>query len=357
MTRVPGVPTSATAGHTTMNHTVQCPQCGIVLNVPASAAGRRLKCPQCATKFAAPALGPDESAFAEPGPMSSLFPSSGEGSSGSVELPAARNRGGSGTFELPTSPGPLRDSFDLASLSDDQPRKPARAAAPPAPAPAADAMALFQDEPRSNRKLVGAEARAKARRCPTCSTVVPAGMSLCGTCGLDLDTGQRIAPLEVFEEDLPAPVYHQAPPIGLVFVGTLCLTGFLILAVASLVAWSKGLDGAQYLLVIWLFGGYSTVQFLRRKAIRPFFVALSLAVAVGSVYLIALPVYYANMPTEAPAVDPTQIPGVEDPDAPDLKPIVVDMTKISWGVISMLGYAGLMLYLNSPGLRRQFDRK
>ena len=361
MTRVPGPLTSASLGHTAMSHTIQCPQCGVVLNVPESAAGRRLKCPQCATKFAAPPLDPGASAMAEPSPMSSLFPTTG-GSSGSIELPTSRNRGASsGSVELPTSPGPLRDTLDLPLLSDPAPKRPAKAPSTPAPAPApaatADVMALFQDEPKGARRLKGAEARAQTRRCPTCSTVVPAGMSLCATCGLDLDTGQRIAPLEVFDEDLPTPLYHQAPPIGLVFIGTLCATGFLILSLASLVAWSKGMDGAQYLLVIWLFGIYATVQFLRRKALRPIFIALSLAVGVGAIYLIALPVYYANMPTAAPPIDSDQIHVIVDPDAPDLKPIVVDMTKISWGVISMLSYAGIVLYLNSPSLRRQFNRK
>ncbi len=370
MARVPGTSTSATLGHKVMSHTIQCPQCGIVLNVPDSAAGRRLKCPQCATKFDAPALDPGRSAVAEPGPMSSLYPSSGLGSSGSVESPTARGPS-SGSVELPTSPASLRDTFDLPFLSDPEPKrapapkapapapvpaKPAPAKPAPAPEPVADVMALFQDEPKSARKPKGAEARANARRCPTCSSVVLAGMSLCETCGLDLDTGRRVAPLEVFEEELPPPAFRQAPPIGLIFVGTLCATGFAILSIASLVAWSKGMDGAQYLLVIWLFGIYATVQFLRRKAIRPIFIALSLAVGVGAVYLIALPVYYANMPTAAGPVDPEPIPGVIDPEAPDVKPIVVDLTKLSWGVISMLGYAGIVLYLNTPGLRRQFHR-
>ncbi len=367
MSRAPGSPTSATLGPHTMSHTVQCPQCGVVLNVPASAAGRRLRCPQCSTKFAAPSIGPDGSIVGEPGPSSSLFPSSIGESSGTVELPTARNRGGSsGSVELPTSPAPLHDTLDLALLSDPEPKRPAKAPATPAkgpstpapaPAAAADAMALFRDEPKSARRPKGAEARAQARRCPTCSSVVPVGMSLCGTCGLDLDTGQRVETLEVFEEDLPPSAYRQAPPIGLIFVGTLCATGFLILSIASLVAWGKGMDGAQYLLVIWLFGIYATVQFLRRKAIRPIFIALSLAVAVGAVYLIALPVYYANMPTDAPALDPGNAPVNSDPDAPDLRPIVVDMNKISWGVASMLGYAGIVFYLNTPGLRRQFNRK
>ena len=36
-----------------MRRTIQCPQCGVVLNLPEDAEGKRLKCPKCANKFAA----------------------------------------------------------------------------------------------------------------------------------------------------------------------------------------------------------------------------------------------------------------------------------------------------------------
>ena len=285
------------------------------------------------------------------------MPSRHPGSSGSLELPT-RHPGSSGSVELPTSPGPLRDTFDLPLLADD----PAPASKPRAsgvtPAPTADALGLFQDEPKTARKLKGAEARAHARRCPSCGGVVGVGMSLCNTCGLDLDTGQRIAPLEVFEDEMPAVYHAPMPSLGVLFVGSLCGVGFLLLSVASVVAWSKGREGAQFLLVVWLFGIYGAVQFLRRKSVRPLFIALSLAVGIGAVALIALPIYDANVTTGAAPIVTDGFPDAQDPDAPHIRPLTeqIDMNKISYGIFSLLAFAGLAVYLNTPGVRREFKR-
>jgi hypothetical protein len=258
--------------------------------------------------------------------------------------------------ELPTSPAPLRDTFDLPLLSDDAPAS-APAKAPAKAAPAADVMALFQDEPKTARKPKGAEARARARRCPGCGGVVGVGMSLCNTCGLDLDTGQRVV-VDILEDEMPEPYRPPSPSMGVIFVGSLCAVGFLLLSAASVVAWAKGQEGAQFLLIVWLFGIYGTVQFLRRKTMRPLFVGLSLAVGIGVVYLIALPIYDANMPTSAaPVIDNAPVTPV-DPDAPQIRPITeqIDMNKISWGIFSLLAYAGLAVYLNSPAMRREFRK-
>jgi len=368
MARVPGIPTSASPAPTSMTRTIQCPECGVVLNVPEAAAGRRLKCPHCAAKFTAPANDPGGSALAGIGPASSLFPTGhGPGSSGGVEL-SNRMEASSGTveiplpkggldFDLPTSPGPLRDTFDLPLLADDPPARPSPAARPgPKAAPVvADALALFQDEPKSARRLKGAEARAHPRRCTTCSNVVPAGMSLCSRCGLDLDTGQRITPIDIAEEaGIPESYRPDTPPIGLLFVGSLSAIGFLLLSVASLVAWQKGMDGVQFLFMIWVFGIYGAVQFLRRKSIRLLFVALSLAAGIGAVSLIAMPIYQANLPSEAIPSNPDPV----DPDAPDVRPLTdnLNLNAITWGIASLLGYATLAVYLNSPGLRKQFRK-
>jgi ribosomal protein L37AE/L43A len=340
--------TSASLGLKTMLRTIQCPGCGVVLNVPESAAGRRLKCPHCTHKFAAPA---DLAAGSSP------TPARGPGSSGSLNLPTSLG-GASGTFELPISPGPLRDTLDLPLLSDDPPRSVPRKGPPASGPTTADALALFQDEPKTARKPRGAEARATTRRCPSCGGVVGVGMSLCNTCGLDLDTGQRVAPMEVFEDDMPAMTRPAVPSIGVVFVGSLCATGNLLLAVASLVAWKNGQEGAEFLLIVWLFGIFGSVQFLRRKTIRPLFISLSLAVGIGVVYLIALPIYNANITTgAAPIVENGPGPG-EDPDGSRIRPITeqLDMNKISWGVFSLLAYAGLAVYLNSPAMHRDFKR-
>ena len=335
------------------------------VDVPEEAAGRKLKCPKCATKFLAPRFGPGDSAIADSA-ASSVFPtrkgppSSGDfdripraGSSGSVELPTLtgpKRPPSFGDFDLPTtSSAPLRETFDLPLLGEDLPVKgPARAAA----AAPADALALFQDEPKSNRKVTGAEARAKTRRCPSCGGVVGVGMSLCNTCGLDLDTGQRVAPLDVFDDDMPAVQRAESPPLGVLFIGSLSILTNVLLAIISLVAARSQGTGMLCLMVIWLFGIYASVQFLRRKSIRPLFLALGLGAGIGVVYLIALPIWDANV---GPGVESrvdflTPTPDPADPDAPQVRNLAdqLDMRKITWGIAMLLSYAALSVYLNSP---------
>ncbi len=383
MNRVPGDSKAASVGQTTMTCTIQCPECGVVLNVPENAAGRKLKCPKCATKFAAPGrVGPDDSVIAESPshssrPDSTMFPTrknpKSQGStdlptrrpsSGSIDLPvSSTGKGSSGSIDLPLSSGPLRETFDLPlfnddlpSLVEDSPKVPPTSKKAPA-----DAMALFQDEPKP-RKLTGAEARSKPRRCPSCGGVVGIGMSLCNTCGLDLDTGQRITPLEVFEDDMPTIGRSETPPLGVMFVGSISALANILLTVVSLVAWLKG-EGIGFLclLIIWVFGLYASVQFLRLKSIRPLFLALGLAVGVGVVYLIALPIWAVNVEAEAVVTDPGIAPPPVVPDDPDAPPVhniaeQLDTTKIFWGVAAMLAYAGISIYLNTPGIKREFAK-
>lgn len=377
MARAPGNHQAGSLGQKTMAHTIQCPECGVVLNVPDSAAGRKLKCPKCATKFAAPKLGPAESAIAEASASSTIYPtrkgppSSGDldlppraGSSGSIELPTSTPRKGArmSDFDLPVSSAPLRETFDLPLLGEDLPpvKNPSKAASPGP----ADAMALFQDEPKA-KKVTGAEARAKARRCPSCGGVVGVGMSLCNTCGLDLDTGQRIAPLDVFEDEIPAPPRSEMPALGLLFVGTVSILINAMLAVASLIASRTQGSGMLCLMIVWSFGIYASVQFLRRKAIRPLFLALGLGAAIGVVYLIVLPIWDANvgMDVVAPNSEVPEKPAdPTDPDTPVVPNLAEQlqrsgaMTRITWGIIMLLAYAALSVYLNSPPIKREFTR-
>ncbi len=356
MTRMTEDGMPASVGQKTKQRTVRCPRCSIELNLPESALGRRLKCPQCDTKFTAPTA--DSPSNFEEG--SSLYlPVRETSSSGSLELPSF---GGSGDIELPSSSAPLRETFDLPLLSEHSAparSKPSPKTVAPAAGDVGDAMALFKDEPKSNRKPKGAEARAQARRCSSCSSIVPAGMSLCSRCGLDLDTGQRIEPLDVFDDEAPVAYRAPAPPMGVMIVGSVCAFGFLLLSMVSLIQWNGGIQGAQFLLVIWMFGLYGAVQFLRRKSIRPMFLALSLAVGVGSIYLIALPIYYANMPPEVVVSDPTPMSNpVDNLDGPQIRPITenLNLNRITLGIGSLLAYSALGIYLNSPGLRRHFKR-
>jgi hypothetical protein len=393
-----------------MPHTIQCPECGVVLNVPDTAAGKKLKCPKCATMFRAPsrpgdsaiAGSPDSSSLTSRNPASSgslILPSpsreagsgshptqpsrssgtgshptqptrsSGTGShptqptrsasSGSHKTPAPRPESGGG-IELPSSPVPFRETFDLPMLDDLGPTT--APAAKPAKVPtAADAMALFQDEPKANRRpKTGAEARAKARRCPTCGGVVPVGMSLCGTCGLDLDTGRREVPLEVFDEEMPETIGDPMPGMGVMLVGGVTAMTSILLTFVTIFGWSQGLEGAPFLLIVCLFGVYASVQFLRRKSARLLFVAITLGAAIAAVGLIALPIYYAN--TAATEPETTELVNQPTPDGDD-GPVIhsitekLDTSKILWGVFTLLGYAGVSIYLASPAMRREFAKK
>ena len=236
------------------------------------------------------------------------------------------------------------------SLSDEISPAPGKSASKANVAAVGDAAALFRDEPKSSRKLQGAEARAQARRCSSCSSIVPAGMSLCSRCGLDLDTGQRIEPIDIYEDEAPVIHRSETPPIGVMVVGSFCSFGFLLLSMISLVQWGRGAQGSQFLLVIWLFGLFGGIQFLRLKSVRPIFLALSLAVMVGAVYLIAMPIFYANMPPEvAPESVSLTETVVEDFDAPQIRSITesLDLNRISWGVGSLISYAVVAVYLNS----------
>ena len=370
MARNLDLPSSLAPGSKTMSMTIQCPNCGVVLNVPESAAGRKLKCPHCDSKFPAPMLKPGDSAIAGgnpqssqlrtrgPGPGSSMDLPLSRGSSGSVELP---DLGGGGIdFDLPTasSSAPLRETFELPMLGEDVPRsktKPKPGTNTADAAPLADVMALFKDEPKTARRPKGAEARAHTRRCPTCGGVVGVGMSLCNRCGLDLDTGQRVI-IDLLDDGMPEAIQAPSTAMGVIFVGSLFAMMNLILTAATVVAWAKGnLPGAPLLLIVWIFGLYAAVQFLRRRSLRGLFLALSLNVGIGAVYLIALPIFYANAGDDSA---PPIAVSADDPDTPQYRPLTetLDMKKITGGIITLLVYAGVSVYLNTPGLRKQFKR-
>ena len=162
-----------------MPSTTQC-KCGIVLNVPDHVFGRRLKCPRCGTRLGTGAAGSVESSIL----LQSTEPPSSQGEAGS--------RPASSVEALPIVSGNVREVY-ARPLSNEMGGG-AKAATRPVSAsrPVFDAQALFDDGPKkSARRPSAAEGRSKARRCPTCGGVVPAGMSLCSTCGLDLETGTR----------------------------------------------------------------------------------------------------------------------------------------------------------------------
>jgi hypothetical protein len=319
-----------------MPRVIECEQCGVVLNLPDVAAGKRLKCPRCGARFQATEA--DTSApSSEPGVADARADSS---------VVVGR---GHGDADLPTAEGHLRETFDIPLMTEEAP-VPAQASASK---PISDALALFTESEPAPRRPSAAEARARARRCPTCGGVVPVGMSLCPSCGLDLETGTRIA----LEDDLlptpPAP--PPGPPIGVAIVGGTCFFAGVILTFASIVQWFKGLDGWQYFVPVCLFAIFAAVQLLRGRSAKLLLVALSLGAIVDLVALIALPIYDANVET-------TVVPRPDLPDNPDDADVVIppittrlNTDRITTGIAVLVVYAVFAMYLTSPPVRRYIN--
>ena len=322
-----------------MSRTIQCSNCGVVLNLPPQVQGRRLKCPKCGTKFefSSASSSPAASPKVEPSPSSTLLltkkPSSGE-------LPV-----------MPTSAGDLRETFDLPMMRDEA--APAVKMAPIADV--ADANALFKDDGQvTTRRKNAAEARSKARRCPTCGSVVQVGMSLCNTCGLDLETGIRVG----LTDDLSPPPLPSSGgmPIPVAVIGGLSFAGSVVAALVAIVAWLGGTDGAQYFVPVALFGAYAAVQFLRGKTLKLLLVALGLAAAIDLAALVALPIYQAQAETNV-----VQVKDVgDDPDATGevIRPMAerLDTQRITTGFVLLVLYAAISVYLLSPQVNRHFRK-
>jgi hypothetical protein len=239
------------------------------------------------------------------------------------------------------------------------------ASRPPASPPSiveADAAALFadDDEPKP-RPTQAAEARYKPRPCPECDTVVPAGMSLCPRCGLDLDTGVRI---EVegegtYDEDdeellggMPAGAPTRSTPFVLMMVGTLALMGSIVLLAASLFT----LDGIGRiaLAIVCAFGVYASIEFLRGKSAKPLLLAIALAAAVDVVGLIVLPLVEAD----SNVTIGTRI-NEEGEEVPVLARLEdrLDRTKVGWGIALLLAAGASGFLLTTTPVRRMFEQE
>ncbi len=341
-----------------MNLTVHCPSCHVELVVPESAGGRRLKCPKCATRFQAPAAPPAKAAPAPHKPAPSPPKTTKvPPSSGAVSTPRRA------PDDLPRFSGDLRD-LDTLPLLGEPVRTPHR---PPSTSPAmADVHALFaDDEPPGASRRPAAENRKHARKCPECGTMVPVGMSLCGSCGLDLDTGQRIELVEDLEE-APIPEAPPGPPASILVIGLMSMMAAGTLAVYSFLKLDT-LSGTALGLVS-LYGVLASILFAAGKSIRMMTIALMLGALVNILTMIVVPVIVANTFDEvvAPeAVDAETIvakPKPEDPDA--IAPIEpaplaqrIDMTKVTWGIIILLVDGIVLAYINSAPIRKHFDRR
>ena len=304
----------------------QCPGCRSVLTVPDEAMGHRLKCPKCATRFAAGQL--DRPASSLPAmPVATPPPSE-------LALPVAAAADLFGTYELPMM---AEESFGAT-----KPNAAGREVA--------DAGDLFREDPPASRKPTGAAARMQARRCPTCTNVVPRGMSLCGRCGLDLDTGRRESLIDLIDEP-PPPPRPTGQPLDIILVGGVGMVAAAVLGTLALLKVDNPV-GKYPLILVCAFGGFAAYQFLVGKSARPLLAALLIGAGVDVLALIVMPVVEAN---ESAVV---QVEGV-DPEDVVIKPYAerVDATKIKWGVTLLLAEAGMLIYLGTGGVRRHFAAK
>ena len=365
-----------------MSRTIACTHCGVVLNLPPEAGGRRLKCPKCGEKFIAGESGPvaDVAAPGSKGPKADSTFELTRNARSSLEVAAlsvskngsvigqavgsngtaggrgasrpgpGRDGSGGDLPALPTAGGDLRETFDLPMMTGEDPT------AGNGRGSAGGADLLFDDRPAAPKRKTGAEARAAARICAACGGFVPKGTSLCQNCGLDQDTGARVD----LDDDLAPPPAPRSKPIPIAsgVVGGLCLAGSAVAAVLALVQSRSGMDGAIYFVPVALFGAYASAQFLRGKTAKLLLAALALGAAIDVVGLIALPIYQANAET---AVSQRSIDEVDnDPDA-ELQAIQsvkdrLDTRRITTGLVLLFGYAIVSIYLLTPQAQRHVRR-
>ena len=224
------------------------------------------------------------------------------------------------------------------------------------PAPhAADVAGLFDSKPE-RRKPTAAEARGQARRCITCGTTVPRGMSICGICGTDQETGLRVG----LDDDLapPPPPTPQGPPAHVSIAGILCITGALILLVLALIQSTQTSTSIQFL--SWLsLGGvsgyaiYSAVQFIRGKSAKQLILALTLGVIADVMILIALPLLQPFLQEQENIVS-TIAPQDPDDAGVEILPFEkrINLNRIMLGIGLILVYAVFSIYLISPPVKK-----
>jgi len=256
----------------------------------------------------------------------------------------------------------LRDVFDspLASAAAIE-----RSVVSTQAAGLSDAEALFKDEPELRRKPKGAEARAQTRRCSRCGGIVPMGMSICVSCGVDQETGMRVG----LDDDLaPAALTRSTgPPLHIAIIGLLCGLTSVVLLILALVQSARVEPGmTQYgwlcLALVAAIGIYGTSQFLLGKTSKMLMFALTLGLFVNLIAMIALPIMHANFDAKDRVVS-VRTPGSEDPAAisdagVEIKSIAerIDVQRIKGGLIITGIYVALSIYLLSPPVKKYFIR-
>jgi hypothetical protein len=330
-----------------MPRTCQCKSCGTILNLPdAAKAGKRLRCPKCGLRFVVTVEdAASESTLAAPldaDPTVSGF---------EIEKPLL----GREDLPLPVADRDLRETFDLPLMSGRDAERQGAAAAPAV----GDAEALFQDRGEIRRRTTAGEARSRARRCSHCGGLVPQGMSICVTCGVDQESGLRVG----LDDDLApaAPPPSSGPPLHVTIVGGLLGTAALILFIVALIKSVGGAEGLENygwlcLAVVSGFGIFAAVQFIRLKSAKLLMAALTVGIVINLMALIAMPLVRATWETEGAV---STLPS-DDPDdsGVHIKPFEdrLDTRSLSFGVTFLVIYAVLAIYLMSPAVKKPLQR-
>jgi hypothetical protein len=323
----------------------------MTLNLPDEALGRKLKCPKCGVKFQV-GVSPARNVSS----LSSMHGSPSMSGESTIEL-TKRQSG----VNLPSRPADKHDplqTFDLP-LMHEPPAKGSRNSSN-GTRQTSDALALFDDRPVAPRRKTAAEARTQSRRCPTCGGVVPPGMSLCQTCGLDLETGKRVSLVEEYippsaprDEGIPAPV---------AIVGFLCLGVSVLCTLLAFLKWMGGASGAIYFIPIAGFGIYASIHYLRHHTPRLLLIALTLGAMIDLAGFVALPLYNGIIDDspiipivkpEAPAGEPenTAEPSAEEPVG---RPVAerIDANQLTLGITLLAAYAVISIYTLSLDVHR-----
>ncbi len=356
-----------------MPRSILCQNCGVVLSLPDQIiAGKRMKCPRCAHRFVvtekdansasgvggvADAASLTSQDFGRRPPSHDALPTS----MGKQDL--RRRPPSQDELPVPVGDHDLREMFDLPMGTAEEIERSAVSGSKPV---LSDAEALFQDLPARKRRPKGAEARSQARRCSQCGGLVPQGMSICATCGMDQDTGMRVG----LDDDLvqappPAP---KGPPLHIAIIGLLCGLSAGVLLLLALIQSARGEAGpAQYgwlcLAVVSGFGIYGAVQFYTGKSVKMLIMALTLGVFVNFFSLIVLPIVQANFAPPDRVISRVEVKR-DDPDALDLEDVEIkaiaqriDQQSITLGLIVIGIYVVLCIYLMSPPVKRYFSRQ
>jgi len=332
-----------------MPRTIQCSECRVRLNLPDQVlAGKRLKCPRCGHKFVVSEA--DASS-------ASTLPGTADAAETATGLLARRPPSGE-DLPAPRAEGDLRETFDLPLVSAREAERSEMVAG----SPTADAAGLFADIKPSARRLSAAEARARGRRCTHCGGFVPQGMSICGTCGTDQETGMRVG----LEDDLAPPPRprSEGPPLHISIIGTFCVAAAVILLILAII--QSVHENSQLHYACWIslalvsgFGIYAAVEFIRGKSVKLLMLALALGGVVDVMTLIALPLIQANFVAPEILID-RNAKSTNLDDAPvKIRPLEerLDANRIQAGAGLLLVYAFLSLYLMSPPVKKYIQTR